>query len=491
MVSRISRRSVPWLVVSFVGIVVATPPARAVVRDVGLGQPYATIAAALAASSDGDVINIVDPVHTEADINVSVAVTIQGQGAPATVVQAHPGFGLASARVFTVSSPARVVIRDVTIRHGNEPTNANGGGIFLSDGCLLLDRVVITLNRDGAEPGGHSRGGGIYVSMGALRVRDSTISDNVAEGGVTGVNGWGGYASGGGVYVSSNDVAEIVNTTISGNQALGGDGVIDGYSFGWGGGISQAWGTLNLINSVVRGNHAIGGAVTNGFGGPAEGGGIFGGSNGAVHLVNTTVSSNLAQGGSGTTGSQVLGGGLKLRNGSLTSSTVADNQTLGGTTMYAGGLYSEGFPGEGPVIKNSVLADNICTADPSAADLKGHVVSGDYNIVENSGATFSGVTIHNMIGTNPLLVPLGDWGGPTWTHPLAVGSPAIDMVPSGVNGCLPGGFDQRGYYRAAGTLAGGSACDCGAFESGSSDAGVVFFDAFESGSTCMWSRTAP
>jgi len=491
VVVRLARRPLPWVLVTCGGVVLIAAPADATVRNVGSGRPYATIAAALAASSAGDVINVVDPIHTEADIYVSVEVIIQGQGASATVVQAHPSFGTASERVFTVASSGRVVIRDMTIRHGNEPTAGNGGGINLSSGGLVLDRVVITLNRDAAEPGGHSRGGGIYVSMGGLQIRDSMISDNVAEAGDVGINGYGGYASGGGIYVSSTDVAEIVNTTISGNQALGGDGTIAGYSFALGGGISQASGTLNMVNSVIRSNQAIGGTVTTGFGGPAEGGGVYGGASGVVNLFNTTVSSNLAQGGNGSSGAQVLGGGVKLRDGSLTSSTVAANVTANGTTMYAGGLYSDGFGGEVPLITNSVFADNVCSADPTAADLKGSLVSGDYNIVENNGGDFAGVTTHNIIGVDPLLVTLDDWGGPTWTHPLATGSPAIDMVPVGINGCRSGGFDQRGYHRAGGTFAGGTACDCGAFEANSSDAQIVFFDSFEGATTWMWSTTIP
>jgi hypothetical protein len=65
------------------------------------------------------------------------------------------------------------------------------------------------------------------------------------------------------------------------------------------------------------------------------------------------------------------------------------------------------------------------------------------------------------------------------------------MMPIGVNGCRSVDFDQRGYYRAGGTSAGGAACDCGAFEASSSDAGVVFFDAFEGATTWMWSWTIP
>jgi len=72
-VFRLVRRPLPWVMVALAGVAFTTPTAHAAVRNVGSGQPYATIDAALAASSDGDVINVVDPVHTEADIYVSDA----------------------------------------------------------------------------------------------------------------------------------------------------------------------------------------------------------------------------------------------------------------------------------------------------------------------------------------------------------------------------------------------------------------------------------
>src|SRR2546429_4631710 len=60
-------------------------------------------------------------------------------------------------------------------------------------------------------------------------------------------------------------------------------------------------------------------------------------------------------------------------------------------------------------------------------DLSGTFNSRDYNLIGNtSGATFMGTTAHNITGQNPLLGPLQNNGGPTFTHALLVGSPAID-----------------------------------------------------------------
>ncbi len=61
----------------------------------------------------------------------------------------------------------------------------------------------------------------------------------------------------------------------------------------------------------------------------------------------------------------------------------------------------------------------------------------------------------DLPATDPALLPLADNGGPTWTHSLASGSPALD---GGDTACSVS-VDQRGEPRPRGT-----ACDLGAFE---------------------------
>ena len=58
--------------------------------------------------------------------------------------------------------------------------------------------------------------------------------------------------------------------------------------------------------------------------------------------------------------------------------------------------------------------------------------------------------------TNPDLGPLADNGGPTFTHALLAGSPAIDTAS---DDCPPPITDQRGVTRPQ-----GPACDIGAYE---------------------------
>ena len=57
--------------------------------------------------------------------------------------------------------------------------------------------------------------------------------------------------------------------------------------------------------------------------------------------------------------------------------------------------------------------------------------------------------------TDPLLGPLADNGGPTLTHALGVGSPAIDSADAGACPAT----DQRGVARPQ-----GAGCDVGSFE---------------------------
>jgi hypothetical protein len=89
-------------------------------------------------------------------------------------------------------------------------------------------------------------------------------------------------------------------------------------------------------------------------------------------------------------------------------------------------------------------------------------------------STSVGVSIVNMVRRKPGMVfahllrailnpTLADNGGPTRTHALVAGSPAIDTVFDGT--CPPPARDPRGMARPSdGNRDGGPACDVGALE---------------------------
>ena len=210
-----AQRACRWgvLVALLVAPLVALAPQAALAADYTVcasGCSFTSIQAAIddGGTVAGDTITVTGAEHTELGITVSKDLTIQGQGATSTIVQADASHNTASDRVFWVNSGVTATIKDMTIRHGrvvNGSTNVGGGGIY-SAGTLTLQRVVIDKNRiygtNGLAPDGNAgrgRGGGLF-NGGTMIVEDSTISNNWAQGGTGVGSGDGGRGEGGGIY---------------------------------------------------------------------------------------------------------------------------------------------------------------------------------------------------------------------------------------------------------------------------------------------------
>ena len=76
----------------------------------------------------------------------------------------------------------------------------------------------------------------------------------------------------------------------------------------------------------------------------------------------------------------------------------------------------------------------------------GTVTSHGYNLSSDNGGGFL-IATGDQINTDPLLGPLQNNGGPTFTHELLAGSPALDAGDP--NFTPPPLYDQRGpgYHR--------------------------------------------
>ena len=389
----------------------APPPTFTVCAS---GCDFVTIQAAIddPGTASGATIEVADPLHTEAGIIVRKDVTIQGQGADKTIVQAHAALEEAPDRVFFVAEGATVTIRDLTIRHGN-PHLVEGEA-------------------------GKRCGGGIKVEEGGtLTLENCVVSHNTAN-------------TGGGIWVKG--VATVVNCTISHNRA---DRIAPGtYNCGSGGGIKvEGGGTLTLVNSTVNDNEA-----------KFNGGGVFVSCGSTATLANCTISDNEATG---------YGGGLYTRNVlHLTHCTVVNNlartepasdqpsdgaRTPQDHAHGGGGVYVKGTRGT-LYITNTIVANNDvedCTVAPRDEHGKGGSLGANSNNLVGDGScdpAYSG---------DPLLGPLADNGGDTLTFALLPGSPAIDAV-SVVSCTLPA--DQRGEPRPVSADTDAPLCDIGAFE---------------------------
>jgi hypothetical protein len=114
------------------------------------------------------------------------------------------------------------------------------------------------------------------------------------------------------------------------------------------------------------------------------------------------------------------------------------------------------------IVSNSGLSEirifttNFHAANSILADCYGTNISGGHNLIANTnGATIQGDETGNLYQLDPLLGPLQNNGGPTPTHALLPGSPAIDHADAGSVTT-----DQRGAARPPGP----SASDIGAYE---------------------------
>jgi uncharacterized repeat protein (TIGR01451 family) len=156
-------------------------------------------------------------------------------------------------------------------------------------------------------------------------------------------------------------------------------------------------------------------------------------------------------------------GGIDNHAGTLilTHSTMAEN-----SANTIGGIYSHNsFVSAHFTLNSSIIANPTSSGD--CINVDGSVTSS-YSLIADSNNTcglIDGID-NNLIGHDPLLLPLADNGGNTWTHALLPTSPAVDHVSVSSNGC--GTIivtDQRGVTRPQdGDGDGTLSCDIGAFE---------------------------
>ena len=319
-----------------------------------------------------------------------------------------------------------VILTDSTVS-GNTSVS-DGGGIHTSSGNISLNNSAVSGNSTSGE---ESVGGGIFNRLGNVSLTNSVVSDNSTSGADSG---------GGGIYNRSGDVS-LANSTISGNTTLG-----EGSD---GGGIYNLYGDVSLTNSTVSGN------MTSGT--YSVGGGIRTLAGGAMYLANSTVSGNSAAGSYGYGGGIFTGSTtILIENSTITGNSVREVMGYG---FGGGGILW--FAGDSSLtLRNSIVAGN---SDNDILDQLSFLGTNEL-IVENSligNTSGSGITSStgtgNVLDQSARLAALADNGGPTKTHRLLRGSPAINAGSDTLSAGLL--TDQRGENRTA-----FGAIDMGAYE---------------------------
>lgn len=349
-------------------------------------------------------------------LSISDDLTISGLGVALTTID-----GDEASSVFEIDDGTEdqivVAMNNLTVRGGSA---TQGGGIRNLENLTLTDGAV-------TDNTAVTYGGGIH-NDGTLTIASSTVSGNTVQdfgGGIANTQGTvtiasstlsGNSARTGGAIENFYGDVSIADSTISGNSAEFGAGAFTD-------------GDLSISNSTISGNTAT-----------SSGGGVevyYG----SVSITNSTISGNSAELGGGVFNNDVL---------SVTNSTLTENSA----SVSGGGVYNDATA----TLTNSIVANSTAGAD---VDDQGVLTLAGVNLVEDGSVVGAGV-----LNSDPQHGPLADHGGPTRTHALLVGSPALD---AGVDAAAldPDGFplttDQRGagFPRIV-----GAAVDLGAWEAG-------------------------
>jgi hypothetical protein len=146
-----------------------------------------------------------------------------------------------------------------------------------------------------------------------------------------------------------------------------------------------------------------------------------------TQVINSTISGNVAH---------LDGGGVYTQNGltKIEYSTVTRNLAMGSTVTAAGvatktedGTFFPTGSGE-TVLNHSLVSGNfgIDVGRKAASFGVAAFTSLGFNLVGTANSDWTHLPSDIFDVKNPQIGPLADNGGPTWTHALLAGSPAVD-----------------------------------------------------------------
>lgn len=246
-----------------------------------------TLREAVDVAVNGDTIIIPAGTHALTLGDITIAQNLTLSGVPAALID-----GGGTDRVFQVINSSNVTFTNFTIQNG-DMTSGLGGGIFIVNGNVTFNDMLITQNAGGD-------GGGIYADLGSITLNNTQILNNTAA------------DDGAGLY--SDDASVIIN-----------NGAISYNNASEGGGIFTARGNITFTNALISYNTATMG-----------GGGVLA-DDGNLILNNSQIISNTAGAG---------GGGIYSDDGGI---TINDSTLSYNTANEGGGLFTD----QGPVDFNS------------------------------------------------------------------------------------------------------------------------------------------
>ena len=278
---------------------------------------------------------------------------VVGDGTPASCTESAFEQAVAAGGVVTfncgaaayrlVLSSTKSITKDTVIDGGNLVTLDGGGQVrqlLLNNGNFDATTPTLTLQNvtfanghgtDNAGTGAPTGGGAIYRYGGTLNVINSQFINNVGPAS-------GQDSAGGAIYSVGVGTTTIVGSTFNGNQSSDG------------GALGNLGASIDLVNDTITGNQATGTGGNPGDGG--NGGGVYmDGAHITIKMCGTHVDTNKGN---------AYGGGFFFVDDSTAGTAAIDQSTFNGnSTAFAGGLYLQGATGtltNSSVINNQVEA---------------------------------------------------------------------------------------------------------------------------------------
>jgi CSLREA domain-containing protein len=271
--------------------------------------------------------------------------------------------GASTYRILSIGTVGATTVSISGLTFANGSSSSAGGAIYDYLGTLTVSQCVFAGNSGGTVDNEYAGGAISFLSSGTLTVTNTSFSGNSATGG-------GGAIFNGGTLI-------VADSAFSGNSV----------PRNFGGAVLSDGGTETVTNSTFSGNAApgeYGGAIA-----------VYG--SGTVSATNDTFSGN----------SSGVGGAVVVLSGSTLSAN--NNLFVGNTAAYAGaGIYNIESTVNGGY---NVYYNNLTNG--SEDDCDGCT----------SGAPGSNGNI--LAGSNPLTLPLGNYGGATESFLPQPGSQAI------------------------------------------------------------------
>ncbi|MGZ3770014.1 MAG: choice-of-anchor Q domain-containing protein [Bdellovibrio sp.] len=345
------------------------------------------------------------------ELQLSKAADIYGDCQQNTTID-----GNGKSRVLNIDAGGATHLSHLNIENGFIDSYG-GAGLLLqlptSDMVVTVEHSQFTNNINSGTANSSFYGGAIMSWLNTsghkatLNVIDTIFKDNAAV-----------EATGGAIYADWSTTLNISDSSFFGNRAA------------YGGAISQDSATT-ILRSVFANNTAT----------AAWGGAIWSTSGFNFSIINSTFYKNSAIG-----GGAIANGSGGNASGIIVNSTIVYNSSL--NAGYGGGNY-----GSTDKFLNSILAFNTDGKGPN--NCNGTGISNGFNLSDTDASDCNLSATGDVVGVTPLLGPLQNNGGLTFTMSLLPTSPGIDQ---GTNTGCPA-TDARGFLRPVGTR-----CDIGALE---------------------------